>query len=86
MTLSEEFPTLFFVRDADEFLRKWRGSVDVVAQLRDRRIFRVEVVPLFISGAGILFGDDSNFLVNLNDFYPPEEQAYSLEFQIRQNF
>mgnify|MGYP001564104733 CR=1 FL=1 len=86
MKLAEKFPVLSFACDADEFLRKWSENTDVVAQLRERRIFRVEVVPLFISGAGILFGDDSNFLVYLNDFYPPEEQAYSLGHEIGHTF
>lgn len=57
MALVEMFPTLSFVRDADEFLRRWNGSIDVVAQLRERRIYKVEVVPLLYSGAGIRFGD-----------------------------
>ena len=86
MKLTEKFPTLSFARDADEFIRKWSGNADIVAQLRERRIYRVEIVPLFVSGAGILFGDDGNFLVWLNDFYPPEEQAYSLGHEIGHTF
>lgn len=86
MGLAEKFPTLSFARDADEFLCKWKKSADIVAQLRDRRIFKVEIVSLLVSGAGILFGDDGNFLVWLNDFYHPEEQTYSLGHEIGHTF
>ena len=84
-TFAQIFPRLIFAGAAGAFLRKCSGN-NISWQLRERRISRVQIVPLLMSNGGLAIGDDGEFLISLDDTDCPRDHAKSLGHEIAHTF